>query len=159
LNCFEVQQNLVAFLQDELESSEMMKIHKHLGTCERCLTEEKETKKTLTLLDKYPYFTVPSDFEHQLFKKIKNIKIKKGSFQKRLREIVYPIAATILIIFGLELLIYLIYSSIQPTNSLNQFRTTRTIFKPVSSVNTAKGAISNQLINRYLQKVRTQDSR
>ena len=102
MNCQTVQENLTAYLHNELSIAEVQQLHRHLADCSSCAAEEMELRKTQQLLGRYREISLPPDFHMQLTRKIKRLRSKK-SFN--LIQVISSAAAAILLTIGIQYLI------------------------------------------------------
>lgn len=66
MNCKSVQNILSAYLDAELSGNEMLRVQKHLESCECCRQEETELLMLKDFLTSTPAVEPPSDFEERL---------------------------------------------------------------------------------------------
>ena len=152
MTCSNIQENLVAYLHGELDKKAVMNIHKHLSICEVCAQEEIELRKTNRLLDHFQFAALLDNFDEQLHQKL--AKIDKPVFQKihDFRRIVYAIAATILIMIGIQFFGAQILQSIQQPIHFKDFPTTQSVFKAEESSSTP--SLREKFIQRHLQSTK-----
>ncbi|MBN1550223.1 zf-HC2 domain-containing protein, partial [bacterium] len=106
MNCSKVQENLSAFLDNELTASDMTAIKAHLIRCSECRQERDRLEKIGSSLRSLPPLQVPPEFEYQLFARIKSQTTQIGS--KRLinwKTVLVPICTLVLGIIISPLLI------------------------------------------------------
>ena len=152
MDCNFVQENLGAYLHGELDKKTVMKIHKHLSVCEVCVQEEIDLRKTNRLLDQFQFAALPDNFDEQLHQKL--AKIDKPVFQKihDFRRIVYAIAATILIMIGIQFFGAQILQSMQQPIHLKDFPTTQAVFK--AEEGSSAPSLKERFIHRHLQSTK-----
>lgn len=149
MTCNNIQENLVAYIHGELDKKVVMKIHEHLSTCEVCVQEEIELRKVNRLMDQFQFAALPDNFDERLHQKL--AKIDKAAFQTKhdFRRIVYAIAATILIMIGIQFFGARILKSTQQPIDFKDFPTTQAVFKAEAS--SATSSLKERFIQRYLQ--------
>lgn len=147
MNCNMVRENLVAYIHGELDKKAVMAIHRHLSKCEVCVQQEIELQKTNRLLDKYQFEALPDFFDEQLHRKLKQIEKPQSDF----RRIVYAIAATIIIMIGIQFFGSRILPSTRQPVHFKDFPTTQTIFKPAEQRIETKPSLKDRFIDKYLQ--------
>lgn len=149
MQCNGVQENLVAFIHGELAPIEMMALHRHLGSCESCLTKELELRKTSRMLDKYPFEPLPENFDIELDRKLEQAIFKKISRKRNFRPILYAAAATILITIGVEFFVsQLLRPEIRPGH-LADLATVETVFKPAKQAIIIKTSWKERYMNKW----------
>ncbi len=129
MNCHDYQENLTAYLQNELPLKEVMELHAHLGICETCAREERELRQTLNLFDKYHPVALPENFNQQLSLRLKNIKPINQKRQWPSKRMLFHIAATLLVTIGLEFLAYQIFQESMLQDSLDSLTKTAQNFR------------------------------
>ncbi len=147
MDCNKIQENLVAYLHGELDKKNIRAIHQHLSSCESCLDEELELRKTGRMLDKFQFEALPENFDAGLHRKLKPFQKPVSKDKPGIRRIVYAIAATLIITIGLEFFIFQYMQSTKLTTQFTDFPTTQAVFK--------SGSESSQKLSlkqRYLQK-------
>ena len=154
MDCNFVRENLVAYIHGELDKNAVMVIHQHLANCEACVQQEIELRKTNRLLTQFQFEALPDNFDEQLHQKL--IKIKKPEVQTKrdFRRIVYAIAATILIMFGVQFFGSRILRSTHQPIHFKDFPTTQAIFKSEDSRRTPETSLKERFIERYLKSNR-----
>lgn len=155
MNCNEVRDNLVAYLHGELDKKAVMEIHQHLGGCEACLQEEIELLQTHRLLDRFRFEALPADFDEKLHRKIQHVMPSPKTEKSDFRRIVYAVAATILIIFGIQFIGSRIFQTAQPSIHFNHFPTTHAVFKSVDIQPGSELSLKERLVQRYLTPVQS----
>jgi anti-sigma factor RsiW len=151
MNCNEVRDNLVAYIHGELDENAVMTIHLHLGTCELCVQEELDLRKTNRLLDRYHFEALPENFDEQLHKKIQRIENVPGTKKSDFRRIVYAVAATILIIIGIQYFGSRLFQSTRQTIHFKDYPTTQAVFKPADSQPGSELSLKDRFVQRYSQ--------
>jgi anti-sigma factor RsiW len=154
MNCNEVQENLVAYIHGELDKNAVMTIHRHLGTCESCVHEEIDLRKTNLLLDRYHFEALPENFDKQLHKKIQQIETVPKTKKSDFRRIAYAIAATILIIIGIQFFGSRLFQSTRQTIHFKDYPTTQAVFKPTDTQPGSELSLKERLVQRYAQPAR-----
>jgi len=66
VNCKNVQNLLSAFLDCELSGNEMIRVQRHIDTCECCRQEQEELLQLKDFLTTTPMMEPPADFEERL---------------------------------------------------------------------------------------------
>lgn len=129
MDCQKYQENITAYLQGELPFKKVMELHAHLGICETCAREEQELRQTLSLFDKYHPVMLPQNFEQEL--KVKLAQIRPASWQQQwpLKRVIFTIAATLLITFGVEFLAYQIFQESRAHDTLISLANTTQTFQ------------------------------
>lgn len=151
MDCNFVGDNLIAYIHGELNKKAVMKIHKHLSTCEVCVQEEIELRNTNRLLNRYQFELLPEDFDEKLNRKIKQIQQSPKSIKSDLRRIVYAIAATILIMIGIQFFgSRILKSTYQPVH-FKDFPTTQAVFRSEESQLDSETSLKERFIERYLK--------
>lgn len=149
MTCNEVQDNLAAYLHGELDKKTVMEIHQHLSGCEACVQEEIELRQTNRLLDQFRFEALPENFDEQLHQKLKQIETPHQKVSHDLRRIVYAVAATIIIMIGLQFFGSRVFQSLQPPIRLTDFPTTQVVFK--SEESSSEPSLKERLVQRYIQ--------
>ena len=154
MDCNFVRENLVAYIHGELDKNAVMTIHQHLADCEACVQQEIELRKTNRLLTQFQFEALPDNFDEQFHQKL--IKIKKPEVQTKrdFRRILYAIAATILIMFGVQFFGSRILRSTHQPIHFKDFPTTQAIFKSEDSRRTPETSLKERFIERYLKSNR-----
>ncbi|MBC8183721.1 zf-HC2 domain-containing protein [candidate division KSB1 bacterium] len=150
--CNKIQENLVAYLHGELDKKEVKLIHQHLSSCESCLDEELELRKTGRILDKFQFEALPDNFDAELHRKLKPFQKPKSSNKPGIRRIVYAIAATLIITIGLEFFIFQFMQSTEPTIQFTDFPTTQTVFKSASAMASKRTSLKQKYLEKFQQK-------
>ena len=151
MNCNDVQDNLVAYFHGELDKKAVMAIHQHLADCEACVQQEIELQKTNRLLDKYQFDALPGNFDEQLHQKLIKIKKPVNKAKLEVRRIVYAIAATILIMIGIQFFGSQVLKSTKQPIHFKDFPTTQAVFKSEHSEQESKASFKERLIERHLK--------
>ena len=85
MKCEEVEQKMIDYLDNNLDSGMRQEIEKHLETCERCLDELNESQKILNLISKdelvKPDESLRINFYHML-----HSEIKKGEEKNKIQD-------------------------------------------------------------------------
>lgn len=149
MNCNLIRSNLVAYIHGELDKKIVIAIHRHLSTCETCVLEEIELRKANRLLDQFQFDVLPDDFDEQLHRKIQKIEKAPKTTKSDLRRIVYAVAATILIMIGIQWFGSRIVQSTYQSLHFKDFPTTQAIFK--SEDTQSESSLKERFIERYLQ--------
>jgi len=151
VSCNEVRENLVAYLHGELDKEGVMAIHQHLANCEACVQQETELRKTERLLDQFQFEMLPENFDEQLHQKL--IKFERPVVQTKpgFRRIVYAIAATILIMIGIQFFVSRILQSTQQPIHFKDFPTTQAVFRSEASRGTPETSLKERLMEKYLK--------
>jgi anti-sigma factor RsiW len=152
MTCNDVQKNLVAYIHGELDKKAVMNIHQHLSTCEICVQEEIELRKTNRLLDQFQFAALPDNFDERLHQKLEKIDKPVVQTKHDFRRIVYAIAATILIMIGIQFFGSRILQSTQQPIHFKDFPTTQVVFKAEES--SAGPSLKERFIQRYLQSTK-----
>ena len=155
MNCNFVRDNLVAYIHGELDKRAVMQIHQHLSTCEVCVQEEIELRRTNRLLDQYQFEALPDYFDEQLHRKLKQVEKPHEKNHSDFRRIVYAIAATIIIMIGIQFFGSRILQSTRQPAHFKDFPTTQAIFKPVEQRIETKPSLKDRFIENYLQSKRS----
>ena len=132
MDCNKIRESLTAYLHGELDKKEVKLIHQHLSSCESCLDEELELRKTGRILDKFQFEALPEDFDAGLHRKLKPFQKTASNGKPGARRIIYVIAATLIVTIGLEFFIFQFMQSTEPTIQFTDFPTTQTVFKSAS---------------------------
>jgi anti-sigma factor RsiW len=151
VNCSKLRDNLVAYLHGELDKETVMGIHHHLSACEVCVQEEIELRQTNRLLDQFQFEALPEDFDETLHRKIQQTQPAPRKIKSDFRQIVYAIAATILIMLGIQFIGSRIFQSTQQTIHFKDFPTTQAVFKSETSRSLSESTLKEQFMQRYLQ--------
>ncbi len=150
MSCNEVRENLVAYIHGELDTKDVMEIHHHLSTCEACVLEEIELRKTNRFLDRYQFEALPDNFDEELHHKIQQIeKAPKIVRSSGFRRILYAVAATIIIMIGIQWFVSRIVQSTYQPIHFKDFPTTQAVFK--SEGTQSESSLKGRFIERYLQ--------
>ena len=149
MTCNDVRDNLVAYIHGELNKKTVMEIHHHLSNCEACIQEEIEFCRTNRLLSQYQFEALPDNFDEQLHQKLKQVEKPRQKVQHDFRRIVYAVAATIIIMIGIQFLGSRVFQSLQPPIRLKDFPTTQVVFK--SEERSSEPSLKERLIRRYFQ--------
>ena len=151
MSCNVVRENLVAYIHGEMDKSAVMGIHEHLSTCDVCVQEEIELRRTNRLLDQYQFEALPDNFDEQLHRKIQQIGIAPKSVRTDFRRIVYAVAATILIMIGIQIFGSRFLKSTQQPFHFKDFPTTQVVFKSELSQQKNESSLKKRFIERYLK--------
>lgn len=151
MTCNEVQENLVAYIHGELDKNKVMLIHRHLGTCEMCVHEELDLRKVNRMLDRYHLEALPENFDEQLHNKIQKFETVPGTKKSDVRRIVYAVAATILIIIGIQYFGSLLFQSTRQIIYFKDYPTTQAVFKSVDTQPGSELSLKERLLQRYSQ--------
>jgi anti-sigma factor RsiW len=152
VDCNFVRENLVAFLHGELDKKAVMTIHKHLSVCEVCAQEEIDLRKTDRLLDQFQFAALPENFDEQLHQKLEKIDKPVVQTKHDFRRIVYAIAATILVMIGLQFFGARILQSMQQPIHFKDFPTTQAVFR--TEEDSSVPSLKERFIQRYLQSTK-----
>jgi len=151
MTCNEVRENLVAYLHGELDKETVMGIHHHLSACEVCVQEEIALRRTNRLLDQFQFEALPDNFDAKLHRKIQQTQPASRKIKSDFRQIIYAIAATILIMLGIQFIGSRIFQSTQQSIHFKDFPTTQAIFKSETSRSLSESTLKKQFMQRYLQ--------
>ena len=77
MNCYEFEQNISAFIEDEIKREQKEKIINHKGECLECATKIDKVSKMINSLHSLDTVQTSSVFESVLKDKISNIENKK----------------------------------------------------------------------------------
>lgn len=135
--CNEIRQNLTAYLHGELNQQERKEIHRHLSECESCLAFEMEMQRTNRFMNRLQFQALPENFDEQLAKKLDRAEIKTPYQRNNFRRLVYAIAATLIITFGLEIFIYQFIQSTRSPMQLADYPTKQAVFREEAASNDA----------------------
>ena len=155
MTCNEVQENLSAYIYGELNKKRVMEIHQHLSSCEMCIQEELEYRKTTRLLDRYQYEALPENFDEGFHRKLNQIEKPRKKIPGEFRRIVYAIAATIIIMIGIQFFGYRFMVSARQPVHFKDFPTTQTIFRPADQRIEPKTSLKERFIEKYLKSSKT----
>lgn len=150
MTCIEVQQNLVAHINGELNRNEVIKIHQHLSTCISCVTEEIELRKMIRLMDKYQFEILPDSFERELQRKLATLEKPSKMHDHDLRRIVFAVAATILLVIGIQFSAYHLYWTIHQPNQFADFPTIQSVFTTVENASSPQTSWKQRYLEQYL---------
>ena len=154
MSCNDVRENLVAYIHGELDKNAVMIIHQHLADCEACVQQEIELRKTNRLLTQFQFEALPDSFDEQLHQKLNKIEKPKVQNQTDFRRIVYAIAATILIMIGIQFFGSRILQSTQQPIHFKDFPTTQAVFRSEDSQGTPETSMKERFVERYLKSNR-----
>ena len=147
MTCRDVRDNLVAYLDGELHKKTVMALHRHFSTCEACVQEEIELRHTKRLLNQFRFDAVPDNFDEQLYQKIKRLDKPGQKMHHDGRRIVYAVAATIILMIGLQVLGAHLSQSMQTPVHFKDFPTARAIFQPEK--NAGEPSLKERMLQRY----------
>lgn len=154
MDCIEVQNKLVAFIHGELTKETIMEIHQHLSRCKTCLQEEIEFRMTNQLLSQYQFAALPDDFEAELHRKLSKIKQPRRKVTADFKRIVYAIAATIIIMIGIQFFGYQIMRSARQPVHFVDFPATRAVFKPAEQRLKKQTSLKERFAEKYFHASR-----
>src|SRR4030042_6086308 len=121
MKCEEVESLIIDYLENKLEQGKIVEIEKHLGTCEKCLDELKDTQQLLRLMsdDKMvkPDDSLRINFHHMLQNEIRKAEAQNQEHVaiRRMHWFEmsgYRVAAGIALLLGGTFLGILLYSTI-----------------------------------------------
>ena len=148
MQCNAFKKNLVAYLHGELDKKDVMTIHHHLSTCQTCVKEEIELRKTIRRLDKYRFEAMPDDFDLKLQQKLGQTKTPSRLITHDFRRVVYAVVATIFITIGIE---FLAYQFLHRPGHISDFPTTQAIFKRVKYTASERTSRRELLLKKYMR--------
>jgi anti-sigma factor RsiW len=151
VNCNFVLDNLVAYIHGELDKKAVMQIHQHVGNCEACVQEEIELRRTSRMLDQVQFEALPDNFDRELQKKLAQIEKPLKPVKSDFRRIVYAIAATIIIMVGIQFFGSQILQSTRKPVHFKDFPTTQTVFKSEVTQSEVETSLRERFLQRYLQ--------
>jgi len=151
MNCNDVRDNLTAFIHGELNKKKVMEIHQHLSSCETCIQEELEYRKTIRLLDRYQFEALPDNFDEELHRKINQMEKPREKIPVEFRRIVYAIAATIIIMIGIQFFGYRVFQSTHQPVHFKDFPTTQAVFRPMEQQVETKTSVKERFVEKYLK--------
>ena len=148
MTCNTIKPQLVAFLHGELTSAEQQAIHQHLGQCESCLHEEMSLRKTLHVSMRYKPDILPDEFNSNVIEQIQSHKtiLQRWSHGRRL---LYAIAATILLVLGLEFVGYHVFLPQQSALTLSNVSVAESAFSKKSDRDDRTISMLTRLKQRY----------
>lgn len=149
MTCSIVRENLVAWLHGELDKKIVMAIHQHLGQCEACVQEEMELRQTSRLLDRWPYAELPADFDEKLQRKIQQATPVGRILSSSLRRMAVAVAATVLIVLGLQFVGLKLLSTGRSSIRLNDFPTSQAVFKAPAAQPAMDQSLRERLLLRH----------
>jgi anti-sigma factor RsiW len=149
MTCNEVQDNLTAFIHGELDTSTTRAIHQHLSQCQTCLQEEVESRKANKLLSQFQFEALPEDFDEQLHRKLKSLELPAHKKRHDYKRIYYAVAATIVIMVGLQFFGSWLMTPKQQSFQLKNFPTSQAIFNSTEKV--AETSLKDRFLQRYKQ--------
>ena len=151
MNCNDVQDNLVAYLYGELNKKAVMAIHQHLSKCKACVQQEIELRRTERMLDQFQFEALPGNFDEQLHQKLIKVERPVVKTKTDIRRIFYAIAATILIMIGIQFFGSQVLKSTKQPIHFKDFPTTQAVFKSEHSEQKSKASFKERLIERHLK--------
>lgn len=107
MNCPLVHENLLGYIEDSLEDNVYSEVKRHLDSCEQCLILYQNIKETYTAFEKLPRPELDPFFSTRVLSTYFNKEAIGTSTSHKLIRILQPIAASILILFGVSAGIYL----------------------------------------------------
>ncbi|NOZ62037.1 MAG: hypothetical protein GXO74_10185 [Calditrichaeota bacterium] len=128
MKCDDVQRYLSAYIYGELNTEQVKKIHRHLSHCESCLLAEMQFRKTVRLMDQVKFDALPADFDEKLQKKLRRSRRKNFHRNQQTRRLILAIAATLILVLGLDFLVRGTFFSRSWTENLNDYRATASVF-------------------------------
>ncbi|MBN2089798.1 zf-HC2 domain-containing protein [candidate division KSB1 bacterium] len=149
MDCHDYQENITAYLQGELPFKEVMELHAHLGICETCAREEQELRQSLSLFDKYHSVLLPQKFDRELDVKLTRIEPASSRQQWPLRRVIFTIAATLLITFGLEFLTYQIFQESRTQDTFMSLTKTTQNFQVEKYKPSSRSGSETDYLKRY----------
>ncbi|GEM_PF-1605838 len=149
MDCQKYQENMTAYLQGELPFKEVMELHAHLGICETCAREEQELRQTLSLFDKYHPVMLLQNFDQELNVKLGQIEPVSSRQQGPLRRVIFTIAATLLITFGIEFLAYQVFQESSAQDTLISLTNTTPTFQIEKYVRSNRSGTEADYLKKY----------
>ena len=149
MQCNTFRENLVAYLHGELDKKDVIAIHHHLSTCEKCVEEELELRKTIRKLDKYQFEVLPDNFHKELNRKLRHTIMPSKSVKHDFRRIAYAVAATVIVTICIEFFAYQFFQSIYQPRRITDFTATHAIFKPAGYTTSRRTSWKERLIKNY----------
>jgi len=146
MQCDTFRENLVAYLYGELDKKDVIALHHHLSTCEKCVEEELEFRKTIRKLEKYQFETLPDTFERELNNKLKAMKIPPKSVKHDFRRIAYTVAATVIVTISLEFFAYHFFQSVYRPSGITDLTSAHTLFNPAVHTSSQRTSLKERLI-------------
>ena len=70
LSCKEIRENIVAYIDDELNENERRLFEEHVLGCKECSRELDEMKQVIGLCTDMPLLELPPDFKENLHEKL-----------------------------------------------------------------------------------------
>lgn len=102
MKCNIVNKNLIAYLEDALDSSKRQKIEEHLSSCKRCIVIFEQVKNTYALLDEKEEAAVNPFFFTRLEQKIENIERGNIPFYRTIYfRLLKPALLTLLVLLSI----------------------------------------------------------
>jgi len=95
MDCKEIQNNLSAYMDQELAPAEEQSIGTHLGVCEECSAHYAELLKGWQLLDAWEDVTPPDRVQRKI---LESARTQRKAFPVRA---VFSVAAALLLVFGI----------------------------------------------------------
>jgi hypothetical protein len=171
MKCEEVEQKMVDYLDNNLDSGSRQEIEKHLETCERCLDELNESQQILNLFSKdemvKPDDSLRINFYHMLHSEMKKSEEKSKIMEYKTvipwyNNIRYRVAAGIaLLICGtfIGLLLHTGFSNSYASNELKQLQSEVSDLKKTAMFTMLKEESSSDRIQavRYVEEIDNPD--
>jgi hypothetical protein len=141
MNCYEFEQNISAFIEDEIKREQKEKIINHKGECLECATKIDKVSKMINSLHSLDTVQTSSVFESVLKDKISNIENKKDGLWYNLFNL-KPFGLEPIPAMGLSLAFLMILGSSYilinqdkvPDIKLNNIISNKTIFQNSPSI-------------------------
>ena len=129
MKCDEVEMKMIDYLGNNLSNEMREEIEKHLGTCERCLDELKESQELLKLMERAemvkPQDSLRVNFYHMLHSEIRKYSERdlnsKTLTTKWYRTVSFSIAAGVALLICGTFIGILLYSGLVKTKNMNEF--------------------------------------
>lgn len=105
MNCMDVREDLVAYLDDELDARQAALIREHLAECSECRTLSDQHRQVWQLLDHYPPVATPTGFLDRI---LARVRLSRGPVRApglRIGGVWIAAAAVLLVVlipFGLD---------------------------------------------------------
>lgn len=149
MDCHDYRENLTAYLQGELPFKQVMELHAHLGRCEDCAREERELRQTLFLFGKFYPEMLPGDFDQQLNLRLAQLKPIAPRQQWPFRRVIFTIAATLLITFGIEFLAYQIFQESRAQDTLISLANTTQTYQAEKYFRSSRSGSEADYLKKY----------
>lgn len=149
MTCQDVRDHLAAYLDGELDKKKTIALHRHLSACEACVREEIDLRNTKHLLNQHHFAVLPDNFDEQLSQKIRRIESPFLGSRHDVRKIVYTVAATIILMIGLQVLVPYLSQPVQTPIRFKDFPTARAIFRVKRTA--AEPSLQDRLRQRFAQ--------